>query len=195
MHEDAVDVEDLIDDIEENLDGHEEKIAALERLLADVEHGSRSWIELTVTLAEHRGMLGQHETAIGLFEDVRDADVPTEPSIEAYLLVAHLAAGHDDAAAELERELRARSRHTDLGEDYHWVGEAYEEAGRLKEALRWFTMANRDIDPEDLDELEPWALYGRRRVRQALDLPPDAYDEAAALLQERYRTRWAATNG
>lgn len=52
-------------------------------------------------------------------------------------------------------------------------------------------MANRDVDPDDLDLLEPTALSGRRRVRQLLGLAEDAYDAAAELVRARDLARWA----
>jgi tetratricopeptide (TPR) repeat protein len=195
MDDDLDAVQDQIDDIEINLDGHEAKVVALERLVADAPPGSPGWAELIVVLSDHQQALGRHETAIAQLEEVRAAGVVTEPSVEAHLLSAHLGAGNDAAVADLDRELRARSRETHLGDDYHWVGEAYEEAGRLKEALRWFSMANRDVDPDDVDMLEPFALAGRWRVRQALGLPEDAYDLTARIVRERDRARWAADNG
>jgi hypothetical protein len=50
-------------------------------------------------------------------------------------------------------------------------------------------------DPDDVDMLEPFALAGRWRVRQALGLPEDAYDLTARIVRERDRARWAADNG
>jgi tetratricopeptide (TPR) repeat protein len=195
MDEDLDAVQDQIDDIEINLDGREEKIAALERLLADAVRHSPAWAEVITVLAGHQQALGWHEAAIARLEEVRAAGIDTEPSIEAHLLSAHLGAGNDAEAAALERELRARSRETYLGDDYSWVGEAYEEADRLKEALRWFSMANRDVDPDDIDMLEPFALAGRWRVRRALGLPEDAYDEAARIVRESNRARSARESG
>jgi tetratricopeptide (TPR) repeat protein len=195
MDHDLDAVQDQIDDIEINLDGHEAKVVALERLVAGAAPGSPGWAELVLVLCDHQQALGWHETAIAQLEAVRAAGVETEPSVEAHLLSAHLSAGNDAVVADLDRELRARSRETYLGSDYDWVGEAYEEAGRLKEALRWFSMANRDVDPDDVDMLEPFALAGRWRVRQSLGLPADAYDEAARTVRELDRARWAADNG
>lgn len=60
------------------------------------------------------------------------------------------------------------------------MAEALEEHGRLKEAM-WFTFGLRDLDPQrDLPDVsEEFALIGRWRVRQALELPADRYDELA----------------
>lgn len=62
--------------------------------------------------------------------------------------------------------------------DYEWIAESLEDAGHLRTALRWFTIPLRDIQPGDLDLMPPLCLDGRFRVRRALDLPVDAYDEA-----------------
>lgn len=95
------------------------------------------------------------------------------------LLVVALARQDDAAVDDLLAGLIALSR-TDglvLG-DYEWIAESLEDAGRLRAALRWFTIPLRDIQPGDLDLMPPLCLDGRWRVRRALDLPVDAYDEA-----------------
>jgi tetratricopeptide (TPR) repeat protein len=180
---------DEIDDIEMGLEGHQPKIEALERLAAEATAGSRRWAELLLIASNHRVMVGEYAAAITQLEQVRAAGVESEPSVEAHLLSAHLAAGDDAEAAILDRELRARSRETHLGDDYLFIGESYEEAGRLKDALRWFSMANRDIDPGDVDQLDYLAVSGRLRVRQSLGLPQDAYDVSARTLRTEHAAR------
>ena len=97
----------------------------------------------------------------------------------AGLLAVALARGDDARVDELLAELIALSRAERLViGDYEWIAESLEDAGRLRAALRWFTIPLRDIQPGDLDLMPPLCLDGRWRVRRALDLPVDAYDEA-----------------
>ena len=72
------------------------------------------------------------------------------------------------------------------------VADALEEVGRLREAMRWFTIGLRDLDPQqDLPAFEEeYALMGRSRVRRALDLPPDHYDVLARETLDARRARW-----
>jgi len=64
------------------------------------------------------------------------------------------------------------------------VGEALEEAGRLKQAHRWFTMPLRELDPDELEDGDLLLLAGRYRVRRALGLPMDAFDEETDAIRE-----------
>ena len=72
------------------------------------------------------------------------------------------------------------------------IADALEEAGRLQQAMRWFTIGLRDLDPQqDLPAYEEeYALIGRSRVRRALDLLPDHYDALARETLDARRTRW-----
>lgn len=174
---------DLIDDVEERLQGREAKIAALDALAASAPHGSTAWIDFTVTASEHRLMDGDIQRAIEVLQSIRDS-VPRYPtSVDATLHCAYLHAQDDLRVAELDRALRARSREEHLGDTYCFVADSYEEANRRKEALRWYTMANRDVDPTDLDRLDYFAVVGRWRLRRDLGLPEDAYDVSAQILR------------
>ena len=64
------------------------------------------------------------------------------------------------------------------------VGEALEKASRLKQAHRWFTMPLRELDPEELEDGDLLLLAGRYRVRRALGLPMDAFDEETDAIRE-----------
>ena len=98
-----------------------------------------------------------------------------------------------DAGREAEAELTfLRRRGSRLpSEAIERVAECLEDKGRLKEAMRWFTLGLRDLDPQDdlPDHEEESALIGRWRVRQALELPPDHYDELARITVEARRAR------
>lgn len=120
---------DEIEDIEESLDDLQAKVTRLDRLAVGSAPGSGRWADLTVVAADHRIALGQVSAAIEQLEAVRVTGAFTEPSVEALLISAHLRAGNEDEATELEREHRRRSRSYDLGDDYTLIGEAYEEVG------------------------------------------------------------------
>lgn len=60
------------------------------------------------------------------------------------------------------------------------VGEALELHGKLQEAQRWYTMGLTRAEREDPKNIDVGCLNGRYRVRRALGLPADRYDEMAA---------------
>lgn len=175
---------DEIDEIETGEGDSRSKAEALEARAASAPAGSERWAELLLVASGHRLMLGEHETAIRHLEQVRDSGVQSQPSVEAHLVDAYLEAGREEDFVATEKALRRRSAETYLGDDYTFVGEALEEAGRLREAHRWFTLANREVDPDELDTLDVMALNGRYRVRRALGLPEDAYDLSMIELRE-----------
>lgn len=110
--------------------------------------------------------------AVGTGDDVA-------PDARCYLVDALLAADRSDEAAAVAGELR-RSRGNDPFV-LEFLGETYEERGHLTEAHRWFTMGltavERHGDPHDAG---PVLLASRFRVRRALELPVDDYDEEYA---------------
>lgn len=189
VEEDLDKVLDLIDEIEIDLETRAEKIAAYEDLVSRLRPGSEGWAEALTGLSDHRQHTGDPQTALELLESVRDSGVQISPSIEVHLFSLHLAMGNEAEAMAIEGELRRLSRNTDLGQDYGWIGESFEEEGRLREALRWYSMANRDIDPDDFEALEKQSLSARWRVRQTLGLPEDAYDVSARQWQEMHAQR------
>jgi hypothetical protein len=67
-------------------------------------------------------------------------------------------------------------------DNYLQIGEVYEEHDRLREAHRWLTMPLTYADPDD-DDLDYLLLVARLRVREALGLARDRFDEMA--FQER----------
>lgn len=184
LGDDRDDVWDELDDIELGPGDSEFKASTCEGRARQAPPGSDRWAEFLLVAAGHRIMLGQPDVAIRHLEAVRESGVVSEPSVEAHLVDAYLKAGREDDFVAAEKALRRRSADVHLGADYSFVGESLEEAGRLREALRWFTMANREVDPDELDTLDVVALNGRYRVRRQLGLPEDAYDLSALELRE-----------
>lgn len=87
----------------------------------------------------------------------------------------------DEILADLRRDLKAGWSHRFLHET---VGESLELNGRLEEAMRWFSAGLTYAEREDPQAVDIGCLNGRFRVRRALGLPFDRYDE---LSEERRR--------
>ncbi|WP_140400086.1 hypothetical protein [Aeromicrobium sp. PE09-221] len=97
------------------------------------------------------------------------------------LLKAELDLGNEEETDPLLEELKIDARRDALSlTDYEWIAESLELGGRLKEALRWFTIPLREVDPLDVDPAETVCLNGRYRVRRTLGMPMDAYDDVVA---------------
>lgn len=86
----------------------------------------------------------------------------------------------EDLLAELDQAVGDGGQQ---GEFVHeTVGEALEMHGRLEEALRWYTAGLTASEGESPDGPDIGCLNGRFRVRRALGMPMDKYDE---LCEER----------
>jgi predicted Zn-dependent protease len=101
------------------------------------------------------------------------------PDVRCYLHGALLQAGQTEEASALADEVR-RSASDDL-DVYALMAENYEEAGDLRQANRWLALGTTRLDAADLegrvdDDRAFGLLAARRRVRAALDLPPDGLD-------------------
>jgi tetratricopeptide (TPR) repeat protein len=166
------------------------RLTEYERLLADLAHGQEGRAEVLACLADELVDDGRLDDAEAAYQEAVDDGGRTVLEPRAGLLAVALARGDDSRADELLADLLATSR-TDglvIG-DYEWIAESLEDAGRLREALRWFTIPLRDIQPGDLELMPPLCLDGRWRVRRALDLPVDAYDEAHDVWHEVNETQ------
>jgi tetratricopeptide (TPR) repeat protein len=163
----------------------EHRLAEYRRLLADLAPGQEGRAEVLTCLADDLKWDGDLDQGVELYQQAIDDGGRTVLSPHAGLLDIALERGEDDRADELLAVLLDRSRADALVVgDYEWIGEALEAAGRLRAALRWFTIPLRDIQPGDIDLMPEVCLHGRWRVRRALDLPIDAYDESYEVLQE-----------
>jgi tetratricopeptide (TPR) repeat protein len=172
----------------------EQRLSEYRRMLATFRPGQEGRAETLSRIADELVEDGQLDAARAAYQDVVDDGGRTILSPLAGLLDIALKQ-HDDARAdELLGRLLAQSRADALVVgDYEWVAEALEEAGRLRQALRWFTIPLRDIQPGDLDLMPAIVLDGRWRVRRALDLPIDAYDDAHDVWHEINDAEDAAT--
>jgi tetratricopeptide (TPR) repeat protein len=161
------------------------RVAEYRRLLADHAPGDEGRAEILANLADELTTDGQLDEAETLYEDVIADGGRTVLDPHIGLLSVALERVDDARADELLALLLTRSRADQLViGDYEWIGEILEDAGRLRAALRWFTIPLRDIQPGDIDLMPELALDGRWRVRRELDLPVDAYDEAREVWHE-----------
>ena len=161
------------------LAGRPARLAAYEKLLDAIGPGQEGHAEVLACMADDLVDDGRLDDAEAAYRGAIDDGGRTVLEPRAGLLAVALARGDDSRVDELLAELIALSRAERLViGDYEWIAESLEDAGRLRAALRWFTIPLRDIQPGDLDLMPPLCLDGRWRVRRALDLPVDAYDEA-----------------
>jgi tetratricopeptide (TPR) repeat protein len=132
---------------------------------------------LLCAAAWHLEQAGDRAAGLELYRRALDAPGDNAPDKRVYLHAALMHAGQVDAARALATEVR-RSAPADAGV-YELMGETYEMAGDLREALRWFAMGLARLD-RDIDADDDWALEvlerGQARVREALGAPdgPDA---------------------
>ena len=139
---------------------------------------------LLVDAGEQLSRIGDHDAALELFRRATVAQGDVLPDVRCYLHHGLLAVGDVAGARRLADELR-RERPAD-GDVYLFIGEDHELAGDLREAHRWLTMGLLRMlsRVEQGDELAVSRAAGlvraRSRVRRALELPVDEYDELAA---------------
>jgi hypothetical protein len=141
--------------------------------------------ELLVFAAEQITRVGDAQEALRLFRRAVATGEPVEPDVRCFLHHALLEVGDVDGARELAGRMR-RERPTDV-DVYLLIGEDYEVHGDLREAHRWLTLGTRRAldDVEDADEgeetlaasLAASLVRARWRVRRALDMPSDEWDE------------------
>lgn len=170
-----------VDRIEDEL-GLEDRIEALRGQVDRLEPGEDGRAEFLAALA---GELQVAEDADGAraaaTEAIHDGG-PTVHEPRCILLSVELQAGNDALADELLAGFLAAARAgTITVDECEWISGSLEQAGRLKEALRWHNITVRDLDPHDVEGLPLLTLMARWRVRRALDLPYDAYDESRDL--------------
>jgi predicted Zn-dependent protease len=139
---------------------------------------------LLVSAGEHLSEAGDHDGAVALFRRAASARGHVPPDVRCYLHHGLMEVGDLDGARRVADELR-RERPADA-DVYLFIGEDYELADHLQEAHRWLTMGVlRSLNRvEDGDEEAAGGaahlMAARLRVRRALELPTDEYDELVA---------------
>ncbi|RYC10484.1 hypothetical protein [Nocardioides zhouii] len=181
-------VEDLIDSWE--LDPRVDTVVPAHQLLATMAVGDPGRIDVLQVIADHQSMRGDVDAALSTLDQAGAATDEENDVLQAMRVSYLIGAGRGEEAEALLRELRRRGSNLPR-EALERVAETLEESGRLREAMRWFTLGLRDLHPlEDVPDFdEEQALIGRRRVRVALELPPDHYDALALATLDRRRAR------
>ncbi|GCD91463.1 hypothetical protein [Nocardioides sp. LS1] len=155
------------------------KAEEFEELAGSMPVGENGRATFLLAAGQHRQMRKEYEEARRLFELALEdgGDSGTEPLANLHSLA--LDTGDDAAAESLSKQLRVLVREGDLGADScHFVGDTLRSHGRLREALRWFTIPLTWADEDD--ELDDLCLVSRYHVRRELGMAEDRFDQIAA---------------
>lgn len=164
---------------------HAQRVGEYRRLLDGLPAGHEGRAEALMYLAEELKESGRLDEARDTYWLAIHDGGRTVLDAHVGVLGLELAAGDETRVDDLLRLLLTKSRGDQLViGDYEWIGDLLEDAGRLRQALRWFTIPLRDLQPGDVDAMPVLALNGRYRVRRALGMPEDAYDDAHDLWHE-----------
>ncbi|MFI5428230.1 hypothetical protein [Aeromicrobium sp. UC242_57] len=157
----------------------EYRIATYRRKLAEFPAGHAERAEYLTYLADDLTAKGDLEEARETYEAAIADGGKTTLNPRSGMLTVALRSGDEAWITEMLDTLMQLSRKDGLViGDYGWIGEALEESGRFREALRWFTIPLRDLQPGHVDRLPLICLNGRYRTRRELGMPLDAYDDA-----------------
>lgn len=173
-------VHDLIDSWE--FDPRVDTLGPATELLTTMAPEDPGRLDVLQVIADHQAMRGDVEAALATLGQAGPTSAEDADVIRAMRVSFLVEAGRGQEAEPLLLDLRHRGPRLP-SEALERVADTLEGAGRLREAMRWFTIGLRDLDPlNDLPTAEEeYALIGRWRVRQALALPPDHYDELARI--------------
>ncbi|XVS65911.1 tetratricopeptide repeat protein [Actinosynnema sp. CA-299493] len=161
------------------------------QLEADLARYPDERAQILIEAAEEWREAGDHDRAVALLDQVIAEG--GEEAGEARVALADLLFDLDrveEARAQLDTLRRERPP---SASPYHLAAELLEARGALEEALTWFTMAASRLTEEELAQRDGEfgfvshannLLVGRRRVRQALAMPPDELDESVESLEE-----------
>jgi tetratricopeptide (TPR) repeat protein len=137
--------------------------------------GRAAWL---VHAGEHWEMAKDFDRARSCYEramvDGGSAWIDPRASLISLLLNRGDVTRADELMSALRRDIATNGA---MGPVHDWVGEALEEYGRLHDALRWYGAGLTYLEREDPDRVPIGCLNGRYRVRRALGLPHDRYDE------------------
>ncbi|MEV1116736.1 tetratricopeptide repeat protein [Actinosynnema sp. NPDC049800] len=161
------------------------------QLQADLEQYPDERTQILIEAAETWRQAGEGERAVALLEQAvaeggEDAD-------EARVALADVLFALDRVEqAEAQLDTLRRERPPSPA-PYHLAAELLEERGSLDEALTWYGMALSRLTEEELAQRSGefgfasyanTVLAGRRRVRQALAMPPDELDESVRSMED-----------
>ena len=154
-----------------------EEFEALAHSMPVGEYGRATFL---VAAGQHRQMGEEHDEARRLFDLALEdgGESPSDPL--ANLLSLALDTGDEPRVEALSAELRGLVRADRMGAGgCVFVGDVLREHGRLREAMRWYTIPLTYADLAE-DDLDYFCLAGRYHVRRELDLPEDRLDQVAA---------------
>jgi tetratricopeptide (TPR) repeat protein len=178
---------DVIDDLQFSLSG-DELLAALREQTDALDPGSEGRAAFLDVRGEFLARDERWDEARASYQEALDDGGPTAVHPFVGLLSIALATGDEEARDHCTAALLDLARQDLLDESsYEATGETFELAGHPRAALRWYNLALGDLDPEDVDLLPIGAINGRERVRRALELPNDRFDEAAPLVRANFR--------
>ena len=159
-----------------------EEFEALAQSMPVGEHGRATFL---VSAGQHRQMNDECDEAHRCFSLALEDGGRTTLHPVANLLSLALATGDESAVEARSAELRGLVRADRLGPAAcHFVGDSFRDHGRLREALRWFTIPLTYADLED-DDLDLLCLADRYQVRRELEMPQDRLDQIAAAEMEQ----------
>lgn len=138
--------------------------------------------ELVAAAAWQLDQAGDVDAALELHRRAVTAEGTTTPDARCTLAAALFDAGRPDEAREVAEDLRrARPRVVDIA----GMAQVFELVGDLQQAHRWTAMGISRLDivgeADPLEDADVELLLDvRRRVRAALGMPPDRFDDPAA---------------
>ena len=163
-----------------------EEFEALAQSLPVGEYGRASFL---IAAGPHRQMRKEYDEARRCFELALEDGGESSTDPLTNLLSLALDTGDEATVLSLSAELRRMVRDDRMGADgCLFVGDSFQDHGRLREALRWFTIPLTYADLED-DDLDYFCLAGRYRVRRELGMPEDRIDQIAAVEIARQQQR------
>ncbi|MGH3353106.1 MAG: hypothetical protein ACRDPS_20755, partial [Nocardioides sp.] len=176
----------MLDDVRDHIDELYQELGVsgagptLEKLARDLPADNPGRAEYLTSAAESYRVAERLDDAKRCVQEAIVDGGETVLLREALLINILLDEGDHDGADKVSASLRKRAR--DLsGLDIDQIAEAYELADRLEQAHRWYTIALRPYEPDDVahDMTASHAAISRRRVRRQLGLPEDRFDAAA----------------
>ncbi len=163
---------------------HLDHAAAARELEADLEQYPDERGEILLEAAHAWQRAGDHDRAIALLTEAVALGGDDGAAARVALAGVYFELGDAERAQAQLDELRRARPPSPMA--YQMAAETVEERGELDDALTWFGMAMARLTEEELAELDtdhgPFSeagtvLAGRRRVREALGLPADEWDE------------------
>lgn len=181
-----MDFDEACDDIDRIIETHEvnKRIEAFRSRSEALAVGEDGRAEYLTSLGGELQLVGDLDGARVTYESAIADGGRTVLDPRCGLFGVEVEAGQEDRVTQMLKDFLLQARAGTLTvTECEWIADTLEDAGRHREAHRWFTIPLRDIDPLDVDALLRGPLQGRWRVRRELDLPLDAYDESAQLLE------------